>query len=237
MPIPVGPLISLGGALLGGLFGGPSKEEKEVMRAQAEQARLQSSGMREGLGLGRKFAPMALRTFGRGARATSSAVDYWRRILSGRTGAAAVFAPEINQIIQSYQGARQAGRTLNPRGGGSSALTRRIDEEVIPGQISGLLATARPAAAQQVGELGTNLMQMGGGGVGTAGGLFGMGTGAGTGVLQYGPVQRKQQIEFGEKIGSMIEPILREIPWGKIFGGGGGGGTATRGTRGSVSRY
>ena len=234
MPVPIGPLISLGGALLGGLFGGPSKEEKEIMRAQAEQARLQSSGMREGLGFGRKFAPMALRTFQRGAQATQGAVDYWRRILSGRTGAAAALSPEINQIVQSYRGARQAGRTLNPRGGGSSALTRRIDEEVIPGQISGLLATARPTAAREIGTLGTNLLQSGVGAVGTTGQMFGLGSGAGSSVLQYGPEQRKQQISFGEKIGSMIEPILREIPGGDIFGGGG---TAPKGTRGSVSRY
>lgn len=220
MAVPVGPLIQLGGVLLGGLFGRKSREEKEAERASAEQARLQTTGMREAIGLGREFAPAAGRLMRMGGRAISPAVDYWQRILSGRTPAVAALAPEINQIIESYRAARTAGRAISPRGalGGTSALTRHVDEALVPGQIAGLLATARPAAAGQLGTLGTNLLGRGIESMQTVGQLFGRGAGAGAALLQYGPQSRRQATEFGEKLGGALEPIIRSIPWGEIFG-------------------
>ncbi len=196
----------------GALAGRKGSEEKSAASAAAAQANVQASASREGLALGRKFGPEAFRTFRRGARETGTAVDYWRRILSGREGAAATFGPEINQIISSFRGAREAGRTLNPRGGGGSAFTRRIDEEVIPGQISGLLASARPMAAREIGGIGTNLMQSGITGLGTTGQLFGQGQGAAGPLLQYGVANRGQNYQFGQDIGGTIMDIIRQIP-------------------------
>ncbi len=206
-------LIGAGASIGGGLLAGrKSSEEKEAAKAAATQAGIQTQASREALGLGRAFAPETVGAFRRGARTTGQAVDYWRRILSGRTGAAAALSPEINQIVQSFRGARQASRALSPRGGGSSALTRRIDEEVIPGQISGLLATARPGAARELSTLGTNLMSSGLTGLGTVGQLFGQGTGAGAPLLQYGPQDRRQQFEAGTAIGANIMDIIKMIP-------------------------
>lgn len=196
------------GSAVGGWLGGrKSKEEKTVEAAQAEQAGVQTEAMREGLGLGKKLAPMATSAFRRGVGTTQGAVDYWRRILSGKTGATQVLAPEINQIINSYRQARIAGRTLNPRGAGATEFTRRIDEEIVPGQISGLLSTARPEAAAQLGTLGPNLASLGLTGLGTTGQLFGQGSGAGSSLLQYGAVNRKQGWEFGQDLAKLLEPL------------------------------
>jgi hypothetical protein len=152
------------------------------------------------------------------------ALDYWRRILSGREGAASVMGPQINQIINSYRQARIAGRTLNPRGGGSSEMTRRIDEEVIPGQISGLLASARPMAAQQVGALGGDMTQLGFGGMGTTSGLLNLGSGAGTGVLQYGLGRAQQQSDLGRDLGRNLLSLWPSSQPGAPFPGGTGTG-------------
>lgn len=210
-----------GAGIVGGLLARPSGEEKAVTREQALQAGLQTEGMRRALGFGRELAPLALRTFREGTGATGGAIDYWRRILSGRTGAAAALSPEINQIINSYRQARIASRGLAPRGGGASALTRRIDEEVLPGQIAGLLATARPVAAEQLGGLGFQLGQLGTTGMTTAGQLFGRGTGAGGALLQYGPNVRQQQFDFGTRMASMLDPLINILFPDK----GGGAGT------------
>jgi hypothetical protein len=196
------------GSAVGGWLGGrKGKEEKAAEAALAEQAGVQTEAMREGLGLGKKLAPMATSAFRRGIGTTQGAVDYWRRILSGKTGATEMLAPEINQIINSYRQARIAGRTLNPRGAGATEFTRRIDEEIVPGQISGLLATARPEAAAQLGTLGPNLASLGLTGLGTTGQLFGQGAGAGSALLQYGAQNRQQGWQFGQDLAKLLEPI------------------------------
>lgn len=230
MPIPWGPLISGGMSLLGLFGGGKSDEEKRIEAEQAAQSGLQTEGMRESLAFGRQFRPMALSTYRRGEKGATRATDYWSRILSGRTGATEVLSPEINQIINSYKQARRASRTLNPRGGGTTALTREIDEAIIPGQISGLLARARPAAAGALGTLGTQLMQLGGTGVGAAASMFNLGTGAGDATLGFGPQSREQQFRFGEKLSEGFGPLIDILfpgPKGNGNGtenGGGNGG-------------
>jgi hypothetical protein len=196
------------GSAVGGWLGGrKGKAEKAAEAALAEQAGVQTEAMREGLALGKKLGPMGMSAFRRGVGTTQGAVDYWRRILSGKTGATEVLAPEINQIINSYRQARIAGRTLNPRGSGASEFTRRIDEEIVPGQISGLLATARPAAARDLGTTGANLAQLGLTGLGTTGQLFGQGSGAGASLLQYGAVNRQQGWQFGRDLAGLLEPL------------------------------
>lgn len=205
-------IIGAAGSAVGGWLGGrKSKEEKSVESAQAEQAGVQTDAMKRAIGLSGEISPMALRTFRRGAGAAGGAVDYWRRILSGKTGASEVLSPEINQIINSYRNARISSRTLNPRGAGTTELTRRIDEELVPGQISGLLASARPAAARDLGTTGTNLLQSGIGALGTAGQLLGQGAGAGTGLLQYGAVNRKQGFDFGTQLAGLLAPLAKII--------------------------
>lgn len=196
------------GSAVGGWLGGrKSATEKRAEQSLAEQGELQTEGMRRGLALGGKLAPMATSAFRKGIGTTQGAVDYWRRILSGKTGATEVLAPEINQIINSYRQARIAGRTLNPRGAGATEFTRRIDEEIVPGQISGLLATARPAAARDLGTTGVNLAQLGLTGLGTSAQLFGQGTGAGAPLLQYGTQNRQQGWQFGKDLAGLLEPI------------------------------
>lgn len=211
----IGAGATVGSTLLARHKGGT---EKAVLAAQAEQAQAQAEAARKGIGFAEEMQPISMRLLRRGQGALGGALDYWRRILSGREGAASALGPEINQILNQFQQARVAGRTLQPRGGGATALTRRIDEEVVPGQIAGLLATARPAAAQQIGALGGDITQLGLGGMGTTSGLLNLGTGAGTGALQYGLGRQGLMMEAGRGLGRNILDIMR---LGREGGGGG----------------
>jgi hypothetical protein len=217
-------LIGAGASIGSAILGRPGQEEKDVMTAQAEQAQLQTEAARKGIGFAEELQPLSMNLLRRGQGAMGGALDYWRRILSGRESATSVMGPQINQILNSYRQARISGRTLNPRGGGGSEFTRRLDEEVIPGQISGLLASARPMAAQQVGALGGDMSQLGFGGMGTASGLLNLGTGAGTGVLQYGLGRAQQQSDLGRDLGRNLLSLWPSGGGGAPFPGGTGTG-------------
>ena len=222
-------LIGVGGSIGAGyLASRKSREEKQALASQTRLAQLEEQAAERGFERSQEISPFTDRFLSRGSQGMGGAMDYWSRILSGRESASSLLSPEINQIIESYRGARTASRTLNPRGGGGSALTRRIDEEVIPGQIGGLLATARPRAASEMATLGTNMASLGRdlGGVET-GLLRGVSPGAAGGLLNYGLNRRAQQFNIGSSVGRSIFDIIR------MTRGGGGlsfpGGTGTGG--------
>ncbi len=214
------PLAMAGGSALGGWLA--SRQSGSTKRALAGQERLagvQTEAAQQGLDYARDFQPFAMNFLKKGGEGLGGAMDYWRRILSGRDQATSLLAPEISQITQGFRGARESSRTLNPRGGGSSAMTRRIDEEVVPGQIGGLLATARPTAATNVAGIGESMASLGvntGNLMGNY--LRGTGQGAGQGILNYGLNRTAQQYQQGQGIGSSIFEFM------KLFGMGGGGG-------------
>ncbi len=226
----------LAAPLIGGLFGWlsnrKSKSEKNAMAANAEATR-------RGMEMQEELQPLRMDYLQKGQGAMGGALDYWSKILSGRDSATSLLSPEINQITQGYRGARTASRTLNPRGGGSSAMTRRIEEEVIPGQIGGLLATARPRAAGEVSTLGTNMSQIGTSLAGVESGLLG-GAGSNSGnLLNYGLRDRAQQYTTGAGIGRSMFDIYKYFNKGKgtpdisgLAGGIPGFGTNPRGSTG-----
>jgi len=200
------PLI-MGGASIGSglLAGRRSGEEKRALASQSRLTDIQTKAAGEGLDYARQFQPFAMDFLRRGGSGLGGAMDYWRRILSGRDQATSLLSPEISQITEGYRGARESSRTLNPRGGGSSAFTRNIDEAVIPGQIGNLLATARPQAASNVGSIGEALLQLANS-TGTTAGNFlrGTGGGAGQGILNYGLNRTGQQYDIGSGVGSVL---------------------------------
>ncbi len=216
------PALISGGASIGaGLLG--SRQSGETRRALSAQEKLmgvQTESAQQGLDYARDFQPFAMNFLKKGGEGLGSSMDYWSRILSGRDQATSLLAPEISQITQGFRGARESSRTLNPRGGGSSAMTRRIDEEVVPGQIGGLLATARPTAATNVRGIGESLANLGlNTGNLSSNFLRGAGTGASEGILNYGLNRNAQQYEQGSGIGKSLFEILKLFN----FGGGGAG--------------
>ncbi len=216
VPAMIGAAGSIGAGILGSRQSGSTKR---ALRSQEKLMGVQTEAAQQGLDYSRDFQPFAMNFLKGGQEGLGGAMDYWRRILSGRDSATSLLSPEINQITQGYRGAREASRTLNPRGGGSSAMTRRIDEEVIPGQIGGLLATARPTAASNVAGIGESMANIGlntGNLMGNF--LRGTGQGAGEGILNYGLNKGAEDRLRGEGIGKGIFEIL------KLFNIGGGGG-------------
>ncbi len=217
------PLAMAGGSLAGGwLAGRQSGSERRALAAQEKLTGIQTESAQQGLDYARDFQPFAMNFMKRGQEGLGGAMDYWRRILSGRDQATSLLSPEINQITEGFRSARTASRTLNPRGGGSSAFTRRIDEEVIPGQIGGLLATARPTAASNVAGIGESMASLGvntGNLMGNY--LRGTGQGAGQGILNYGLNRTAQQYTIGQGIGSSMFDLLKMFIPGSSGGSGG----------------
>lgn len=227
-------LIGGGASIIGGLLGGRrSKEEKAALQSQSRLSAVEEEAARKRMGLmdvarGRmeQITPFTQRFLSKGEGAMGNALGYWNRILSGRDSATSLLSPEINRITEGYRGARTASRELNPRGGGVTSMTRRIDESIVPGQITGLLNRARPAAAGQVGSIGSSLSN-------TALGLGGLETnllqtgfgptgaeGTSGSLLNYGLNRSAQQYDYGSGIGRTIFDIMKGFSMGKTGGMG-----------------
>lgn len=222
----IAPMILGGGtAAAGYLANRKTSEEKLAYSAQARLSELEALAASRGFERSKDIAPFTDRFLTQGVQGTGDAMGYWGKILSGRESASSLLAPEINQINTSYDAARTASRTLNPRGGGASAFTRQIDEGVRPGQISGLLATARPRAASELGVLGVNSTSLGTNLASVETGLLrGVSPGASANLLDYGLRNRGQQFDMGSSVGGSIFDIF------KMFQKGGGTQTTGSGT-------
>ncbi len=205
------PLIMGGASVAGGyLASRKSKEEKEALSAQTRLAQLEELASSRGFERSKEITPFTNRFLSGGAQGLESSMGYWNKLLSGRESASSLLSPEINQIVNNYGAARTASRTLNPRGGGSSALTREIDEAVVPGQIGGLLATARPQAAQQIATLGSNMSSQGSSLASVETGLLrGVAPGSSSSLLDYGLRNRGQQFDIGSSVGGSLFEIFK----------------------------
>jgi len=219
-------LIGAGGSVGAGLLAGrKSKEEREALSAQTRLAQLEELASSRGFERSKEITPFTNRFLTRGSQGMGSSMDYWSKILSGRESASSLLSPEINQITDNFSAAREASRTLNPRGGGSSAFTREIDEAVVPGQIGGLLATARPRAASEMGALGTNMSSLGRDLASVETGLLrGVSPGSAGSLLNYGLNRRAQDLDIGSTIGRSLFQFMQ------MFQGGGGGAPFPGGT-------
>ncbi len=201
-----------GGATVGAgyLASRKSKEEKQALQSQTRLAQLEELASSRGFERSKEITPFTNRFLSGGAQGLEDSMGYWNKLLSGRESASSFLSPEINQIVSNYGAARTASRNLNPRGGGSSALTREIDEAVIPGQIGGLLATARPTAARELGTLGANASSLGSSLASVETGLLrGVSPGAAGNLLNYGLNNRAQQFDLGSSVGTSLFEIFK----------------------------
>ena len=99
--------------------------------------------------------------FGAGGQGVGQAMDFWGNILSGNRGAMAqALSPEIQSATSGFEQQRRAMDQFAPMGGGRAAQGAALPYREA-GQISNLIATLRPQAAQQQGQLGLNEQQIG----------------------------------------------------------------------------
>lgn len=132
--------------------------------------------------------------------------SYLRPQVTGdRNATLSALAPEINALTQRQQGSVQAQRGMFPRGGPTASAAAQQPYQ-FQGDLNNLLFSARPMAAQQLGQLGSNQASMG---------LSALGQGAGltNSMLGYGlDAQRQvfgQGMQLGQGVSSMIAPFLQ----------------------------
>jgi hypothetical protein len=150
--------------------------------------------------------------FGAGGQGVGQAMDFWGNILSGNRGAMAqALSPEIQSATSGFEQQRRALDQFAPMGGGRAAQGAALPYREA-GQISNLIATLRPQAAQQQGQLGLNEQQLGGNMMQT--------------ILQALLGRRGQNVQMDianrQALTSGLESLMGDITRGYIAGMGGG---------------
>lgn len=235
---------SILGSKIGGKLTGPSGTEKTILDAQMDALKRGQQMSAEAFPVGMEAARGGIGALQSGIGATRGAmerlnpvIDYWSRLLSGNRGEmTSVLAPELNQIADNYRAAQMASANLTPRGGGRASLMQALPFQQAR-DVSTLLQTLRPQAAQglgqtvgqlgglagQIGSLGSGLMSGGSNLLSSANQSLLAGTTAGRSILEFEAERRKRAVESGQGIGNFLHGILGNL---KIGGGGFGGGGA-----------
>lgn len=201
------PLISGGISALGSIFGrsGPSDQQKSAMTAQTNLANQQTS-------LSKQLSDYARGTYTMAQPALNQALNYYKGLAGGNTAAInSILAPQINQLGQSYAGARSqiANNPLITGGVRQTQLADLAKQQA--GQLGLMPFEARMGANQSLAGLGQTLQGQ------TAGLAGGANQAAATGanaLSQYlDQALKQQQIEQsqGEQVGKALTSAF--VPW------------------------
>ena len=195
------PLIAQGiGGLLGQLFGGPNKQQQQLLNTAV-------AGQQTGL-----------QDVQRGTQALQSPLDYWQRILGGsRQAALNAVAPTVQGAVERMNAGQQSAGNLASRSGGAMAT---LDPYAKANVATNILQSAQPSAAEGVAGIGKTL-------AGTGASMFGTGGEEGSNLLNAGLNQQKFQAQQGAGLGSWLYNLTKQMPWVKNAGQGGGGGGST----------
>lgn len=209
----VGPLIGLGGGLLGDLLGRPSKEQKNLWKEQTNALRQSEQLAGQAGVLGSQYSGMARRPL-------QDVTDYWGTLLRGNPQAmTSLLQPEISQYAKANRAALQNISQFAPRGGGRTTALAEVPYEQNR-NIFNLFASLRPQAANNLGALGETLASLGLAGYGQGGaGLVGAARGFGD-VENSVQNARLFRSEMASRSGKALYDMFKNVDWSKLFGGG-----------------
>ena len=210
-----GPLIGLGGSLLGKLFGGGPGGTSSP---QANQLATQNlANAQQGASLAKTTSDTGLGLVNNAADTLNGPKSYFQSILGGdRANTTQTLAPQIAQIQQALQQALTTGSTLNARGGGRASTLASLPSTATT-QINNLYDTARPAAATSLADIGSRIGSLGSSTLGTAPSFL-SGSNSATGSGMANDLLRNQQsFQQSSQLGNSIGGILKGVNWGNIF--------------------
>ena len=236
---PAVPWIIKGGTMLGGALASKWGQGQAMKRSPEEAAALAGAQ-----GAAGDLRDMSGGLYARGGEALGKSLpymtqagDYWSTLLGGNRGAAALAtaAPRA-AITDQARGAERFLQRSGVRGGAADVAKAEIGRDRF-NQIAQLTAGVQPAAAMQLGQLGTQFGQLGST-------LAGQGTAAAEGAgrintnllgqgFQNRSYARGEGQEFGKEMGGLLFDILntknkKGAPWwlpGAVPGGGTSGGS------------
>lgn len=225
----IGAAGSIGGGLLARKagVGSPSQQEKDVLGQNQANLKQASGYASELFPQGKNLLDLSRSTF-------QPPIDYWKSILGGsRTNATSMLAPDIQRIQEGYQTAGKTISDLYPRSGISPE--GRVASIYAPQRdISTLLQSARPKAAEALGTLAGQTGALGsyetGDAMRTLVGSAGAGTGTLDQMLRQRAYESERQASLGKSIGGLLFDIMKKIN----IGGSGKDIFNQTGTSGSV---
>jgi len=147
------------GGLVGGLLGRSGAKAKS-----AEE----KTGINQLIGAGdigfqntERLQPFAQNFLEQGSKTFQPSIDYWTKILSGdRSEITGALSPEIGRISSGYDQAAKTAGQFSPMGGGRATLMSELPFQKAR-DISSLISTLRPQAAQQLSGIAAQLSQLG----------------------------------------------------------------------------
>lgn len=188
---------------MGGLFGGGGLSGDQKRQIQAQTALAQQLGGISGqaANLGGAYAGMSTPALGQ-------AMDYWSKLLSGdRTAMAQTLGPEVQQISQGQQNALTNVSQFTPRSGARATTMAQLPFQQAR-DVGNLYASVRPAAAQNLGNLGVGTGQLATGAYGAATGAGSSGGSLYTQMLQAEQAARQMQNQNQQAAGQAMFELL-----------------------------
>lgn len=182
------------------------------------------SGQAQQLYLADVLAQLGIGNLSAGAQTLQQPLNYYSGILSGdRQQALETVAPEVNTILGQYDTAKKAVSEYAPRGGGT-ATTMANAPYALSGQITNLLNTVRPQAAQATTGIGQFLDTLGTTQTGQSEGLINANV-----LAQLAKTGQQSQYAglLGGALGGILPSLLGLIPHAGTPGATGGAGGAT----------
>lgn len=214
MPVaPAIPLIAQGVGALVGHFAGKKATSAAQKRSDEENVSLEggqetgAEALSAGTGLMKQGRPMI-----------ADAGNYYKTLLHGNRAAMglATAAPRAS-ITDSYRGAARNLDQSGIRGAAKDVHAGELNRQRA-GQIAGLTTGVQPAAAEALGNLGTETTRTGVPLYNTAGNVY-------TNLLGQGSNNRQYARREGENTGAAIGSLIRDVGGlaAKRWPGGGGG--------------
>jgi hypothetical protein len=186
---PWGAAAGMGVSLLGGLLGNrKSATEKAIEESQMQQ--MKESGARS-----KNFWDLA-------GSSAGQAKSYWSPLLSGnRTAMTSSLSPEIQGISDRYRMAQQSMMSQSPRSGAAQTLVDPMQKAT---DVSNLMMSVRPKAADAMSQLA---QMFGSWGQGQAGSATAAANNLGT--LEEG--QWKRSSGLGSGVFNIIKSLLPQL--------------------------
>ncbi len=157
--------------------------------------------------------------------------DFWKGVLSSTPTAAGVMAPEVNQVNAQSDAAKTAEANLGTARTGGTSGGNQQRQMTTQGLITNAIFGARPAAAQQVTQVGQQEGQLGNEQLMNALRALGMSDENIRSLINSSLQSRQQDVGIRQGNLSNIMKAVSAVAGG--FGGGGGfGGTIDSGNQG-----
>lgn len=142
-------------------------------------------------------------TTNQGLGELGQAANYNSKILSGnRSAVTEAMAPEINSVTsQANQLKKQQSAMGTSRGGGTNAGNQQLGTQE-SGQITNLIAQARPQASQALSQIGAQTGGIGLGEMGVGANLLGLGNSAANNLLTGATTAKQEDDQQNNQAGA-----------------------------------